>query len=715
MPARRLAPIVCILALAASGARAIDCSPALLLCVPEESTLAAAFTGVAHGGTIDIAPGVYPSPADNLGFRLGANTNRSFTVRARAPRTVTLDGQGARLVVVLQSLGAGHWVTFEGLRFVNGRSTEPGRAGGVTVRAARATFADCDFVSHRGASGSNGGAALGLYGSSTALVTGSLFDGNRSLEGGAAIFVQRGLGADNNQPNNLFVHASTFRNNCESGPGLTDCTSGNGPGGAVLVRNSNASFSDSLFENNIAGWVGGAIYAFGDFACNAPHCAVAGTQVLVVRSRFVANRAAGSNAPGGLTQAGAIHVEDCARLRVYHSVFEDNFAGWAGAIQTFRSALEVYDSVFRRNRATATGANVPLGGAISAGSGDGAGCPSTLVRDYPATTVRVERSLFEGGSAAAQEAQIGGCLIAGGDATNVGAGNCLASQTARCAQVTIRDTAFFDCTVAKSSTPAFVYGGGFVLERAFASMTNVLVARNRAVGNGGGVCARGAGGSVRSSTALTMNDVLFSGNVADCLDDDLQLINVSPPAQVGVRYYDATSSTPPDAMLLDLPGERAGDTPLTDSQSWLALGWSGGAANLDGTSLGTNPKNLLVASGAGNHGIEVDGGAAGDFAGHPNAALPLTTLTSSNPCPGGGSTTLSWTTPSGVFLAGVVDRSVPGGTANGSATVTSLGTTTYRRLALTAQGGHLASVTVCGLFVDGFESGNTFAWSATNP
>ena len=717
--ARHVLRLGFVLAAAAGALHAVDCSPAAVLCVPEETTLAAAFTGVPDGGTIDVAPGVYPSPADNLGFRLGANVNRSFTVRARTSGAVTLDGQSARLIVVLESLGAGRWVTFEGLRFVNGRTTAPGRAGGVTLRGARATFVDCDFVGHRGASGSNGGAALGLYGTSKALVTGGLFDGNRSLEGGAAIFAQRGLGAGNDQPNDVFVHSTVFRDNCETGPGLLDCTSGNGAGGALLVRNSSASISDSLFEDNVAGWVGGAIYAFGDFACNSPFCPVVGTQVLVVRTRFVGNRADGTNAPSQLTQAGAIHVEDCARVRLYHSVFEDNLADWAGAVQSFRGAIEIYDSVFRGNRATATGANLAFAGAVSANSGDGVGCPSQQTRDYPAASLRVERSLFQGSSAAPQDAQVGGCLIAAGDGVNVGSGACLASQTNRCAQVAISDTAFFDCTVARGSTPVFVYGGGFVLERAFATMTNVLVARNRAVGNGGGVCARGGGGAVRSDTALTMNDVLFSGNTADCLENDLQVINTSPPAQTNVRFYTGTSSSPPDGMLLDLPGERAADTLLTDGVTWLAAGWSGGSALLDGIPLGTNPRNLVGASGAGNHNLVVDGGAASDAANHPNAALPHTTLAAASACPGGGATTLSWTTPAGAFLAAFVDQNVAGATAGGSAPVTTAGTVTYRRLALTAQGGDLASATVfvgvCGLFADGFESGDTSAWSSTTP
>lgn len=715
MPALRpLAPLLlaALAWLAATPAVAVDCAPAAVVCVPEESTLAAAFTGVPHGGTIDVAPGVYAAPADNLGFRLGGNRNRSFTVRARSTGAVTLDGQGSRIVVVLEDLAAGRWITFEGLRFVSGRTNAPDRAGGVTLKGARASFVDCDFLGNLGGSGSTAGAGLGLYGSSKALVVRALFEDNRTLTEGAAIFAQRGLGAINNQPNELWVHASTFRDNCETGSGLTDCTTGNAAGGAILIRNSSAWISDSLFENNVAGWTGGAIYAFGGFSCAIPHCAAFATDLTVVRSRFVGNRADGANAPAQ-TFGGAIQVEDCARARIYHSVFEDNWADWGGAVDDFRARLEIRDTVFRGNRATGTATLAGAGGAVLALSGDADTCPGGPAENFPAVAVTIARTLFEGGSIAAQEAQTGGCLSIGGD--NAGGGtNCQAGHTARCAQVSITETAFFDCTVQRSSSAAFVFGGGFVLNRAFATLTNSVLARNRAIDDGAST-PQGGGGSVREDTVLSMNDVLFSGNTAE-LADDLQVINAPQPSETEVRYYSATSGSPPDAELLDLPGERAASTPLTDSESWLVYGWSGSSATLDGSAVSNNPRNGRVATSAGSHTLAVAGGAS-DSAIHPAAAVPETTLEAANPCPT-GATALSWTTPSGAFVGSFVDQGVSGGTASGSANVTPPGTVTYRRLAITAQGGHLAEATVfvgaCGvLFADGFESGNTSGWSST--
>lgn len=701
------------------AASAVDCGPVNVVCVPEESTLESAFLTVAHGGTIDVAAGTYPSPA--AGFTIGTTTqqrNRSFTVRARVPGTVVLTGESTRIVLSIRNLDANRWITLEGLRFENGRTTAADFAGGVSLRNARATLANCVFRGHRGAGG-NGGAALGLYGSATALVVDSLFENNRSLADGPAIFAQRGSAAPNDQPSEVWLVGVTVRDNCETG-NLADCSSGNGAGGAMLVRNSRAYIADSRFENNIAGWVGGAIYVFGHFECNSPFCATPSADVLITRTTFVGNRAAGSAAPGGLTQSGAIHVEDCARLRVFQGIFDGNFAGWAGAIGSFRSPIEIYDSVLRGNRATATGANTPTGGAILAISGNGsaAGCSTGAVRNYPAASVMIQGSLVAGGSSAGAEAQTGGCLAVNGDGpTDSGSGLCSAGQTARCAQLTMIDSALFDCAVSRLATADFVFGGGFTLRTANATLTDVLVARNSAGGTS--PCPRGGAGSVRDNTSLAMNDVLFSGNSATCLDPDLQYINDGTSQETNVRYYSATSSSPVDGKLVAAPSQRVAATERTAPETWLVHGWSGASAELDGIAQSPTPRNARVAGGAGNHSLVVDPGGFFNGDSATVAATPATSLSATPVC-AAPSSTLSWSTLAGDLLAAFVDQGVGGASGAGSALVTPAGTTTYRRVVLTRQGGDSAATTVyagaCPLvFADGFNSGTTGAWSATSP
>jgi hypothetical protein len=703
-----------------AAASAVDCGPANVVCVPEESTLEDALLDVVHGGTIDVAAGTYPSPAD--GFTIGTTTtqrNRSFTVRARVPGTVILTGQGSRIVLSIRNLGAGFWLTFEGLRFENGFSDAADFAGGVSLRNARATFADCDFRGHRGGANSNGGGALGLYGSATALVVDAIFENNRTMREGGAIFAQKATTPPNDQPSEVWLVGVTLRDNCETN-NLANCTSGNGAGGAIMVRNSRAYIADSRFENNIAGWVGGAIYAFGHFACNSPFCATPSADVLITRTTFVGNRAVGSAAPGGLTQSGAIHVEDCARLRVHQGVFDGNFAGWAGGIGSFRAPVEIYDSVLRGNRATATGANTPTGGAILAISGDGsaAGCSTGAVRNYPAASVVIQRSLVAGGSSAGAEAQTGGCLAINGDGPNdSGTGPCSAGQTARCAQLTLTDSALFDCAVSKLATADFVFGGGFTLKTANATLTDVLVARNSA--GGASTCPRGGAGSVRDNTLLVMNDVLFSGNSATCLDPDLQYINGGTSQESNVRYYLGTSSSPSDGKLIAAPSQRVAATGQTAPETWLIHGWSGASAELNGVGQSPTPRNDRVAGGSGNHALVVDPGGVFNGDSAIAAAIPATALSANPVCPT-PSATLSWSTPAGDFLAAFVDQGVAGTSGSGSATVTPAGTTTYRRVALTRQGGDTAATTVfvggCPLvFADGFETGGLGAWSVVDP
>ena len=712
--------LLALLIVAARAAAAVDCAPALVVCVPEEATLENAFLDAPDGATIDIASGTYPSPAADTGFRLGSTSaarNRSFTVRARgAAGSVTLTGQGARRIVVLDSLATGRWITFEGLRFVSGRSATTNVAGGVTLKNARATFADCEFVANSAVTGGNGGGGLGLYGGATAVVVRSLFENNRALTEGGAIFAQKGS-APYDTPSEIWIQASTFRGNCETG-NLANCTSGNGAGGALLVRNSRAYVADSLFENNAAGWVGGAIYSFGTFACSNPYCSAPAADVLVTRSRFTGNHADGSGAPA-TTQAGAIHVEDCARVRLYQSVLDDNSAGWGGALASYRAGIEVYESAFHGNRATAAGGTAAQGGTILAVSGDGAGCATNTSLDFPAARLRVERTLIEGNSTANQEAQTGGCVVVKGDNVHTGSGACQSTQTLRCAQAAFADSAIVDCTVAQMTSQVFVSGGGFYFDRAFATVGRTLIARNRALGNTGTVCAQGGAGVVANDATVGFDDVLFSGNTSQCQNDNLRVVAAAPPTEVNTRYYTAESTTPADGFLVGVPPRLADDTSRTTGEAWLAWAFSGTSATLDGGGVGAGnaPNNGLQAAGDALHALVVSPGAVTRTADVQTAPVPLTNLVLGASCLSGGSTSLSWSMPSGTFLAGIVDQGVGGSSATGSATVTPAGSITYRRLALTTEGGADSAAAFrlggCPFFSDGFASGDTSAWSST--
>jgi hypothetical protein len=176
----------------------------------------------------------------------------------------------------------------------------------------------------------------------------------------------------------------------------------------------------------------------------------------------------------------------------------------------------------------------------------------------------------------------------------------------------------------------------------------------------------------------------------------------------------ALLATPPAILSTTAAGD-----PTTTTESFLAYAWGGSSATLDGTNL---PNAFGVVSGtAAVHTLDVGGT---DFlATIALGPIPTATLAFSPPfISGGGTSTLSWATNAGTFIASAIDQQVvTNSTASGSTSVTANFTRPYTLMVVTQQGGVIDETT---LFVDeipgfifenGFESGNTSAWSSTNP
>lgn len=183
------------------------------------------------------------------------------------------------------------------------------------------------------------------------------------------------------------------------------------------------------------------------------------------------------------------------------------------------------------------------------------------------------------------------------------------------------------------------------------------------------------------------------------------------------------SSAPVLGALLAAPRRILPLTAVGDGQpsteSYLGYAWDGGNATLDGSAVsggrGWGPTNV------GTHTLNVSGTPFHATVGvgpSPSAALSAssTVITSGQPV------TLSWSTPSGTFVGAVIDHGVGvRSTASGQVLVTPTATTTYRLHVAAAEGGATAEVTIwvdefpTGLFSDGFEVGDTSAWSATVP
>ena len=302
--------------------------------VPEDGSLAQAIQRVSDRGVIDIAEGTYVAPAN--GFRV---RNKSMTLSARGGATVVLDGQGVSPIFRVEDQGAGNGrtVAFEGMPFRNGFSADVTRAGGVTVDAASAVFVSCSFEANAAVGPqAHGGAVQVVDGSSARFVNSRFFDNTSELFGGAVYAIQGSA---------VHVVWSEFVGNSTRLP-----TQGPNPaGGAIYVFDAEAHVSSSYFEANASGWTGGALYALGTF--RNPR-SVPSALLVVENSTFVGNQALPDpccSVPGPAT-GGAIHVEDQATVEVRSSRFRENFSAWGGAISSFRSLVDVSDSVFQGNR-----------------------------------------------------------------------------------------------------------------------------------------------------------------------------------------------------------------------------------------------------------------------------------------------------------------------------------------------------------------------------
>jgi hypothetical protein len=183
------------------------------------------------------------------------------------------------------------------------------------------------------------------------------------------------------------------------------------------------------------------------------------------------------------------------------------------------------------------------------------------------------------------------------------------------------------------------------------------------------------------------------------------------------------SSAPALGALMAAPRRilpvTAVDDPHTATEAYLAFAWDGGSATLDGVPVsggrGWGPTAV------GTHTLEVSGVQFEAAVG--SGPAPSATLTASATVINSGDTvTLSWSTPTGTFVGAFIDHGVGRlTTPSGQVLVAPTATTTYRLYGATAEGGATAAVTILvdeepsGLFSDGFESGDTAAWSVTVP
>lgn len=494
LPADRWAVVAAPFVLALAAPLAAE----TVLHVPADvATIQAAIDTVPNGGTIEIAAGTYVPPT-STGFLI-QNEGRGFTMRAAPAATVILDGQGTRQILRFQntSVAAGRPVIFEGLTFANGFSATNARGGGLTIQFAQATFRDCIFRSNVATPANTGGGAVLAYDQVTLFFDNCLFEDNVAKNEGGALKID----GTNASPAVAFVHNCRFFDNLANPPGHRNTAAG----GGIHVGNAKLWVTNSRFVGNQAGYVGGAIFGIGTWQepVATPHA-----EVYIANSTFVGNQAVANGvAPPDAPEAGAVHIEDQGTMKIWNSRFDENSAGLAGAANAYRAILEIRDSVFRGNRATATTSGSGFGGAVTVISND-TGVDGANNRR--SATLLVSGSLLQGRyGATTTAAQVGGCLYAAGDVVRrSGAVLPQGAATQTRAQVTISDVVFDDCDV--SSLSAIPNGGAFELFHVNATISDTLVLRSDALGTGSG----GGGGRIISESLATLTNVTFAKNSA---------------------------------------------------------------------------------------------------------------------------------------------------------------------------------------------------------
>ena len=479
-------------------------TPGGLVQVPQQvPTLQAAISQVANGGVIELAAGSYAAPAG--GFRV-SNLGKGFTIRAALGATVALDGGGSQPVFVLRNAAAARngLIAFENLIFRNGFGGSSTVSPGVTVDGGTARFVGCSFANNVGAAGADGGGVKVRNGSTATFIV-CTFGGNSSPIAGGAMMVN---------DSSVEVQGGSFVANRVNLAGSDPSSHG----GAISVIDGTVLVSDALFQGNQAGFVGGAIIAFGTFGATPAMPSTPASYVSVTRCTFQANAVVPQPgaAPPGDPAGGAIHVEDQTTLDVADSYFVDNQAQFGGALDSYRALINVSGSVFQGNGGDVTGADESVGGAICALSNDAVDSTTAAGANPRPAAVTVTSSLLQGSAApGAAAANAGGCILIGGDQQHLyGLGGLAPNGTvaSNSAVLQVGGSVFDNCNVAQSPTAGGGQGGAIDGSLVALTMSDTLVLDSSAGVTG----ANGTGGGVflNGESTATITASTFAGNVA---------------------------------------------------------------------------------------------------------------------------------------------------------------------------------------------------------
>jgi len=585
MSARRTSLLIPLAACAAlvlaapSAARA-----AALVRVPQDAaTLDVALGKVADGGAIELAAGTYASPPNGFAIR---NAGKGFTVRAAAGATVVLDGGGTHTILrfLNSNRTRGKRVTFERLTFRGGYDDTVNEGGAVTISKADALFRQVSFLDNRVAGLTGGGAVKVLEGSEASFVDCS-FRGNSARLRGGAVVVRGSLVT--------FLRGEMVGNRTNL-PGHDPHSFG----GAIMVLDGALRVTGTRFENNEAGWVGGAIYAIGNWGV--------GADLLISDASFVANQALPDPCCtiADPTGGGAVHVEDQTTLRIHRSAFVRNHADIGAAVDGFRASVEVYGSVFQQNGLPA-GHRGGAGGAIAVMSTDSADdSTGGGVINRPPGRLVVTKSLLQGVGGLDGASWRGGCILAAGDGPRVYSGGSVpqaGTVAENRATVEIRGSVLSDCDAGLDNAGNAGFGGGLYGELAEVLIEDSMVIDSAARGNGSGGGAIG----LRQQSHARLVRTSFARNTA-AISGGTLWSDTSPIEQSDVRFLGNSSGVREGRLVAVPAASSVGAAPTSPTASALGYAWTGGSANVNGFGLGQ--RSGLLEVGPGDFTLTVDGG-----------------------------------------------------------------------------------------------------------
>lgn len=522
-----------ILACGSAAAQTIQVSSA--------SALQQALNDVADGGTVEVAGGNYQAPSG--GFTIYAP--KGFTVRAASGAAVTLDGGGSTDIVRLANttIGTGRPVTFQQVTFANGRSTQNFIGGAITLGNTEAVFIGCTFRNNATNPSTTGGGVW--IDNSTVSFQDCNFADNTSKNYGAA------MSALNSR---VFVRGTRFTGNRVNLPGHIP----NAPGGAMFINSSTMRIANCRFENNQAGYVGGAIYALGGWRdpVSTPSVDLVVTDSAFINNEATRDHSVSFNAP---TVGGAVHVEDQTTARFLNCRFITNTARQGGSISSYRAITEVVGCTFESNRATGTGNSEGIGGTIICLSFDGVDATTNN-----GTLNRRSASLFMTDSIVrglGGEGRQGSGIFVSGDLNSAyGFGGVVRDTSqppeANRSVVVLNRVAFMDLSARGSSgTPGT--GGGFMGDFIDLKIDNSIFASCSATDHGGAL-------QLVQGSAATITNTTFAKNDAGSLGGAIAMFGGSLNMSATNLVDNRISGSGNGAALTTSPDTSSGGRPPVD-------------------------------------------------------------------------------------------------------------------------------------------------------